>query len=58
LATLGWRSVCSRATRRRVAARINEPGYAPVPPLHIYCWTLGLGLSPHAVALKLGHRDV
>jgi ankyrin repeat protein len=40
------------------AARINEPGYAPVPPLHIYCWTLGFGLSPHDVALKFGHRDV
>ena len=21
------------------AARINQPGYTPVPPLHIYCWT-------------------
>ena len=41
-----------------VAARVNEPGYAPVPPLHIYCWTLGFGLSPHDVALKFGHRDV
>jgi ankyrin repeat protein len=41
-----------------VAARVNEPGYAPVPPLHIYCWTLGFGLSPHDVALKYGHRDV
>jgi len=40
------------------AARINEPGYAPVPPMHIYCWTLGFGLSPHGVALKFGHRDV
>jgi ankyrin repeat protein len=40
------------------AARINEPGYAPVPPMHIYCWTLGFGLSPHDVALKFGHRDV
>jgi len=41
-----------------IAARINEPGYAPVPPLHIYCWTLGFGSSPHDVALKFGHRDV
>jgi ankyrin repeat protein len=40
------------------AARVNEPGYAPVPPMHIYCWTLGFGLSPHDVALKFGHRDV
>ena len=41
-----------------VAARINEPGYSPVPPLHIYCWTLGFGLSPHDVALKFGHPEV
>jgi ankyrin repeat protein len=40
------------------AARLNEPGYALVPPGHIYCWTLGFGLSPHDVALKYGHRDV
>jgi ankyrin repeat protein len=40
------------------AARINEPGYAPVPPLHIYCWTLGFGLSPHDVALKFAHKDI
>ena len=39
-------------------ARIHEPGYVPVPPLHIYCWTLGFGLSPHDVALKFRHRDV
>jgi len=41
-----------------VAARINEPGYAPVPPLPIYCWSIGFGLSPHETALKFGHRDV
>lgn len=41
-----------------VAARVNEPGYAPVPPLHIYCWSLGFGTSPHEVALKFGHREV
>jgi ankyrin repeat protein len=41
-----------------IAARINEPGYAAVPPGHIYCWTLGFRLSPHDVALKFGHRDV
>jgi ankyrin repeat protein len=40
------------------AARIDEEGYAPVPPKHIYCWTLGFGLSPHDVALKFGHRGV
>jgi ankyrin repeat protein len=41
-----------------VAARINEPGYSPVPPLHIYCWSIGFGTSPHETALKFGHRDV
>ena len=41
-----------------VAARIHEPGYAPVPPFNIYCWTLGFGMSPHDVALKFGHREV
>ena len=40
------------------AARINEPGYDPVPPLHIYCWTLGFGMSPYAAASKSGHREV
>jgi ankyrin repeat protein len=43
---------------RALAARINEPGYAMVPPQHIYCWTLGYGLSPHDVAMKFGHHDV
>src|SRR5215217_7821219 len=59
-------SSCRRALAARVlssdplaiVARINEPGYAAVPPFHIYCWTLGFGLSPHDVALKFGHRDV
>jgi ankyrin repeat protein len=41
-----------------VGARINEPGYPPVPPFNIYCWSLGFGLSPHDVASKFGHRDV
>jgi hypothetical protein len=41
-----------------VAARINEPGYALVPPLSIYCWSLGFGMSPHDVARKFRHRDV
>jgi ankyrin repeat protein len=40
------------------AARINEPGYDLVPPLSIYCWSLGFGLSPHDVAKKFGHREV
>jgi ankyrin repeat protein len=46
------------ADPQAIAARVNEPGYAPVPPFHIYCWTLGFGLSPHDVALRFGHRDV
>ena len=41
-----------------LAARINQPGYAPVPPLHIYCWSIGFSMSPHEVALKFDHRDV
>ena len=41
-----------------VAARINEPGYPPVPPFNIYCWSIGFGMSPHDVALKFDHRDV
>lgn len=41
-----------------VAARINEPGYPPVPPFNIYCWSLGFGMSPHDVALRFDHRDV
>ena len=41
-----------------VAARINEPGYPPVPPFNIYCWSLGFGMSPHDVALKFEQRDV
>lgn len=41
-----------------VAARISAPGYPPVPPSSIYCWSLGFGMSPHEVALKFDHRDV
>jgi ankyrin repeat protein len=41
-----------------VAARINEPGYAMVPPFGIYCWSLGFGRSPHDTAATFGHRDV
>ena len=40
------------------AARINEPGYAAVPPFNIYCWSLGFGLSPHAVAARFDHDEV
>ena len=41
-----------------LAARIHEPGYAPVPPLHIYCWTLGFGRSPHDVARRFEHHEL
>ena len=41
-----------------VGARINQPGYPPVPPSHIYCWSLGFGKSPHDVALQFGHRAI
>lgn len=41
-----------------LGAHINEPGYPPVPPFNIYCWSIGFGLSPHETALKFGHRDV
>lgn len=60
-ARLGDAALATRvldADPQAIAARINEAGYTPVPPLHIYCWTLGFGLSPHDVALKFGHDDV
>lgn len=41
-----------------VAARINKPGYPPVPPFNIYCWSIGFGMSAHEAALKFDHRDV
>jgi ankyrin repeat protein len=60
-ARLGDAALAARvldADPHAVAARINEPGYAPVPPRHIYCWSLGFGLSPQDVALRFGHREV
>jgi ankyrin repeat protein len=63
-ARLGDLSLAARlldADPAAAATRINapgEPGYAPVPPMHIYCWTLGFGMSPHDVALKFGHKGV
>jgi ankyrin repeat protein len=41
-----------------VAARVDRPGYDMVPPGHIYNWTLGFGLTPHAVALQHQHPEV
>ena len=40
------------------AAHVNEPGYGPVPPFNIYCWTLGFGVSAYAVAQASGHHDI
>jgi hypothetical protein len=40
------------------SARIHEPGYAPVPPMHTYCWTLGFGRSPHDVAARFEHPEI
>ena len=40
------------------SARIHEPGYAPVPPMHTYCWTLGFGRSPHDIATRFEHPEV
>jgi ankyrin repeat protein len=60
-ARLGDASLASRLLDQDpacAAARINEPGYPPVPGFNIYCWILGFHLSPHEVALKFGHRDV
>ena len=41
-----------------LGARVNDPGYALVPPFNIYCWTLGFGRSPMDVAARFGHEDV
>jgi ankyrin repeat protein len=41
-----------------VGARVNAPGYSPVPPFNIYCWSIGFSMSPHDVALKFDHREV
>lgn len=38
-------------------ARINFDGYAPVPPSHIYCWSLGWYKSPLVVAHEAGAQD-
>ena len=40
-----------------LAARINAPGYDPVPPFSIYCWKLGWYLSPHEVARQHDQPD-
>jgi ankyrin repeat protein len=60
-ARLGDASLAARpidADPACLGARINDPGFALVPPFNIYCWTLGFGMSPHDVALRFGNRDV
>lgn len=39
-------------------ARVHAEGYALVPPLNIYCWSLGWSMSPHDVARKFDQRAV
>jgi ankyrin repeat protein len=39
-------------------ARVNLPGYEPVPPFNIYCWELGWYKSPAEVARECGHIAV
>jgi Ankyrin repeats (many copies)/Ankyrin repeat len=41
-----------------VTARIGQPGYAPVPPGHIYQWKLGGNLSVLLVAAQYASPDV
>lgn len=55
-ASLAARLLASDPTA--VSARVNQPGYAPVQPFNIYCWTLGFDRSPHDIALAYGHRAV
>lgn len=41
-----------------VRARVDEPGYAPVPTadgLHQYAYVFSSGVSPHQVAIQMGH---
>ena len=49
---------CWRRIRRPSKLASTSLATHRCPPLHIYCWTLGFGLSPHDVALKFRHRDV
>lgn len=37
--------------------RINFGGYPPVPPMHIYCWSLGWYKSPLVVAHEAGAQE-
>src|SRR5262249_34214076 len=61
-AALGDPALADRALAENpaaISARIGHPGYAPVPPGHIYQWKLaGAGPSVLLVAAKYGGRSV
>ena len=61
-AALGDPALVERALAENpaaISARIGHPGYAPVPPGHIYQWKLGdAGPSVLLVAAKYGGRAV
>jgi ankyrin repeat protein len=46
------------ADAKCLEARVHLPGYALVPPLNIYCWSLGFYASPAQVAAEHGNREV
>jgi len=60
-AALGDRALVERVLEADpgcITACIGQPGYAPVPPGHIYQWELGANLSVLLVAAKYGGQDV
>ena len=60
-AALGDRRLVERAMDddpHSITARIGKPGYAPVPPGHIYQWKLTGGPSVLMVAAKDGGREI
>ena len=60
-AALGDRDLVERALADdpdSIKARIGEPGYAPVPPGHIYQWKLTGGPSVLTVAETDGGREI
>lgn len=60
-AALGDRALVERvldADPGCITARIGQPGYAAVPPGHIYQWELGANLSVLLVAAEFGGQEV
>ena len=58
-AALGDRGLVERvlgADQNAITARIGRPGYAPVPPGHIYQWDLAGRPSVLMVAERYGGR--